>query len=108
MIYFSDIIIVFFLFIVHVLYFFNKISQADVAVLVFSKAFDKFPHSILIQKPNKCNIHSNTVGWIKSFLSNRTQRVVVDGYSSDESAVLSGVPQGSVLGPVLSLIFMSS
>ena len=71
----------------------NRHSQADVAVLDFSKAFDKVPHDRLIQKLKYCNLHTDVVGWITSFLKDRTQRVVVDSYTSSESPVLSGVPQ---------------
>lgn len=82
----------------------NRHSQVDVAVLDFAKAFDKVPHARLIQKLWYYNLDKNVIGWIKSFLSQRTQRVLVDGCQSEDAAVLSGVPQGTVLGPLLFLI----
>ena len=85
----------------------NKRSQVDVAVLDFAKAFDKVPHHRLIKKLEYYNLDTNVVGWIKSFLSQKTQSVVVDGHTSATAPVLSGVPQGTVLGSLLFLIFIN-
>ncbi len=81
--------------------------QTDVCVLDFSKAFDKVGHQRLIEKLNWYGIGGKTNGWIKSFLSDRTQAVVVDGESSNSVPVMSGVPQGSVLGPCLFLFYIN-
>jgi len=77
----------------------NNHSQADAAVLDFANAFDKVPHRCLLVKLKLYNLNQEVIGWIKSFLSSRTHRVVVDGYISPEAPVLSGVPQRTVLGP---------
>jgi len=82
---------------------FDNKKQVDIAILDFSKAFDTVPHKRLLAKLAHYGITGNILGWIQGFLSDRHQRVIVDGTSSGQVTVDSGVPQGTVLGPLLFL-----
>ena len=77
--------------------------QTDVAILDFSKAFDTVPHDKLLHKLDHYGIRGELHTWIKNFLCERKMKVVIDGDHSNETEVLSGVPQGTVLGPLLFL-----
>ena len=77
--------------------------QTDIGVLDLSKAFDTVPHDKLLHKLQCYGIRGNLHQWIQSFLCQRHMRVLVDGEASTEETVDSGVPQGTVLGPLLFL-----
>ena len=79
----------------------------DLIYTDFSKAFDSVPHARLINKLKAMGITGNVLGWIKSFLTNRKQKVSVEGEMSLWTDVKSGIPLGSVLGPILFVVFLN-
>ena len=74
----------------------EKSNNVDVIYLDFAKAFDKVDHGILLNKLKKIGINSKIGVWMHNFLSNRQQCVAVNGITSSEAEVRSGIPQGSV------------
>ena len=90
-------------------WYFN-IDQDDTNVVVFlemAKALDTVSHEILLNKLELYGISGSTLDWFKSYLSNRDQVFVVQGYTSDPRIISCGVPQGSILGPLLLLIYIN-
>ena len=81
-------------------------SSVDIIYLDFQKAFDKVPHQRLLLKLKAHSIVDDIINWIEQWLTDRRQRVVVDGEVSNWKSILGGVPQGSVLEPLLFLIYI--
>ena len=87
----------------------NAMDNGDVSALVLldlSAAFDTIDHLILVERlRDSFGIHNSALSWFQSYLRDRTQTVVIDSHRSEPISLLFGVPQGSVLGPVLFTLY---
>ena len=78
-----------------------ELENSTVAIFFdLRKAFDSLPHSLILSSLARVGVCRNLLVWVRNYLSDRSQRVVLNGSSSSLAAVSSGVPQGSILGPL--------
>lgn len=85
----------------------DKRVQVDTIYTDYSKAFDKINHNVLLRKLSNHGIHGDLLRWLSSYVTNRSQAVTVGGFSSIWKIITSGVPQGSILGPLLFTIYIN-
>ena len=82
-------------------------GQINTIYTDFEKAFDKVPHHLLLKKLQSYNLNVNVIQWIRSFLCYRKQRVKINGCYSEWAEAISGIPQGTILGPILFIIYIN-
>ena len=82
-------------------------GKVGTILIDLSKAFDTLDHRILLKKLKYYGVHGTELQWVKNYISNRKQYVEIAGHQSSLASITTGVPQGSILGPLLFLIYMN-